>query len=207
MKSEQKVVIFSVVFLLLLFALGTNIYKNIQNSSIDTTVLMKKHSITLGNPNAKVKLVEFFDPACGTCAQFYPLVKDLMKKHDGKIQLTLRYAPFHKNSQEIIKILEAARAQDMFWETLELLFMSQAYWIENHEVNPKIAWKIIEKLWLDMDKMKKDAKEPHVELRIKEDLEDAKKLHVTKTPSYFVNAKPLEKFGYEELVRLVESEL
>ena len=32
-------------------------------------------------------------------------------------------------------------------------------------------------------------------------------LHVRKTPSYFVNGAPLETFGYDPLVALVESEL
>ena len=48
------------------------------------------NSFTIGNVNAKVQLVEFFDPACETCAQFHPYVKDIMKQNEGKIKLVLR---------------------------------------------------------------------------------------------------------------------
>lgn len=207
MKKEQKIVFFTIIVLCLAFVIGSNFYKSSQTNKTDNSLLIKDYSMKFGDDNAKVKLVEFFDPACGTCAQFYFLVEDLMHKHEGKIQLILRYAPFHKNSSEVVKILEAAKKQNMFKETLEALFTTQEQWINHHEVNPYAAWAIVSKLWLDVEKLKKDAQDPLIEMMIKQDLQDANTLHVNKTPSYFVNGKPLVKFGYKELVELIESEL
>ena len=34
--------------------------------------LVQFYSPTVGKPDAKVHIVEFLDPACETCAQFYP---------------------------------------------------------------------------------------------------------------------------------------
>ena len=34
--------------------------------------LVQMYSPTQGNPEAKVHIVEFLDPACETCASFYP---------------------------------------------------------------------------------------------------------------------------------------
>jgi protein-disulfide isomerase len=40
--------------------------------------LLRMHAATAGNPDARVHIVEFLDPACETCREFYPLVKKLM---------------------------------------------------------------------------------------------------------------------------------
>ncbi len=42
---------------------------------------------------------------------------------------------------------------------------------------------------------------------VAQELADAKALGATKTPSYFVNGKPLQQFGYEQLKELIYSEL
>src|SRR5574341_764753 len=44
-------------------------------AAIDTSRLVRAHSPTLGDASAKVHIVEFFDPACGTCRDFYPFVR------------------------------------------------------------------------------------------------------------------------------------
>jgi protein-disulfide isomerase len=43
--------------------------------------------------------------------------------------------------------------------------------------------------------------------RIAKDTADARVLNVTKTPEYFVNGRPMPRFGLEELQRLVKEEL
>ena len=40
------------------------------------------------------------------------------------VGLVLRYAPFHEGSDKVVAILEAARRQSKFWETLEVLLLS-----------------------------------------------------------------------------------
>ena len=37
--------------------------------------LASEHAPMVGDPDAKVHIVEFLDPACEACAAFYPLVK------------------------------------------------------------------------------------------------------------------------------------
>ena len=46
-----------------------------------------------------------------------------------------------------------------------------------------------------------------IEKLIAQDIADAKKLNVRKTPGYFVNGKPLQTFGYRQLQQLVQSEV
>ena len=43
--------------------------------------------------------------------------------------------------------------------------------------------------------------------RMERDMADARALGITKTPEFFVNGRPLPKFGLEELQSLVKAEL
>ena len=53
-------------------------------STSQSSTLVRAHSPVIGNKDAPVTLVEFFDPACETCRAMYPIVKKLMAEHgDG----------------------------------------------------------------------------------------------------------------------------
>jgi len=213
MKSQQKIVIFSIIGLILFFIISGAIYKNQKSNDVvamvkeDSALLERDYSVSIGNKDAKVHLVEFFDPACVTCADFHPLVKDIMKKNEGNIRLTLRYAPYHSGSDYIVKILEASRKQGKFNETLEMIFKKQLEWEGFSGPNMKVIWPLLSQIGLNIDQLVKDMKDPKLDDLIAQDLADAKKVGATKTPSYYVNGKPLQQFGYEQLKELIYSEL
>jgi len=171
------------------------------------SVFKREYSYTQGSDDAKVQLVEFLDPACETCAQFHPYVKEIMKEHKGKIQLVLRYAPFHPGSDQVVKMLEATRKQGLFMETLEMTFATQKYWASHHQPNLGVLWSALPHLGLDMKQLAKDMKDPKLDKILSQDIADGKILGATKTPSYYVNGKALQKFGLEELKALINSEL
>ena len=212
--QNKKVVLVSLIVLILLFLGGGYIYKDNQekqlslNTKQNYSALVRESSFILGNKNAKVELVEFFDPACETCAQMYPITKDIMKKNEGNIKLVLRYAPFHKGSVDVVRMLEATKEQGKFLEILELLFVTQKFWTVNHVVDLDKVWGVLvtSKL-LDMDKLIEDMKNPKIIEIVKQDIEDAKTLKANKTPAYYVNGKPLQVFGVENLIDLINSEL
>ena len=70
--------IVSAIVLLLVFVLGTLVYnrdkldKSAKVAEQNQAFLAREHAPRLGPAEAKVHLVEFFDPACGTCREFYP---------------------------------------------------------------------------------------------------------------------------------------
>jgi len=213
MKSQQKLVIFSAIGLILFFLVTGSMYKNQQSNEIsnkakeNALLLERPYSYSIGNKDAKVHLVEFFDPACETCAQFKPLVEKIMEDNKDKIRLTLRYAPYHSGSDYVVKMLEAARKQGKFEETLDMMFATQKYWASHHQPNPQVLWQFLPKIGLDIDKLVVDMKDPELDKLIAQELADAKVLGANKTPSYFVNGKPLQKFGYKQLKELIYSEL
>lgn len=202
-----------VAVLILAFAGGAFFYKKQQAETAaqlaaqNMQALVRADAPSFGNPNAPVHIVEFFDPACGTCREFYPLVKAMMVAHPDKIRLSLRYAPFHPGSESVVKVLDASRKQGKFEPTLEALFASQNQWVINHTANVQMIGPVLETLGMDMARLQNDANAPEVAAIITRDLEDAKTMNVTMTPEYFVNGKPLPQFGFDELKKLVDSEL
>lgn len=211
--KKQNIASISIVFLMASFFIGVYIYDNQQSKKYgfmareNAATFVREHSQTLGSDDAKVYLVEFTDPACETCSAFHPMVKALMAANPGKIKLVLRYAPFHHGADYAVKILEAAKKQGRYWETLELMYGAQSYWTRHHEVQPELLWKILPKAGLNVEKIRADMNHPDIAKIIKQDLEDAKALNVRKTPGYFVNGKPLARFGYKQLKELVASEI
>lgn len=169
--------------------------------------LVQFYSPTLGNAAAKVHIVEFLDPACETCASFYPEVKKIMAANPNQVRLTLRLLPFHNGSDYVVKVLEAARKQGKFWQALEALLANQSYWARNHTAQPEFVWKVIEGLGLNVNQMKVDMNAPEIAQRIEQEIKDAKMLKVTKTPEFFVNGRALPSFGLQELQLLVAEEV
>ena len=173
----------------------------------DRAVLARFHSPTFGDPAAKVEIVEFFDPACEACRAMYPFVKKLMEEHRGRVRLTLRYVPFHRGSDDIIRLLEASRRQGKYAETLETLLGSQPRWTVKHVVRLDLALKAAQGTGLDMVRLKADMASPDLTRLIDQDMEDAASLRVTRTPEFFVNRRPLAQLGFEELRALVADEV
>jgi len=203
----------SLLLLLLGFMFASSYYKGEQAEKYgfmardNASVFVREHSQTLGSDDAKVYLVEFMDPACETCAAFFPFVKQIMAAYPGKIKLVLRYAPFHDGADYFVKMLEAARKQGKYWETLDVLYRSQPYWASHHNPQPQRAWQFIPQSGVDPSRLKKDMNDPAIAKIIEQDLADAKTLNVRKTPGFFVNGKPLQTFGHQQLQNLILSEV
>jgi protein-disulfide isomerase len=211
--KRKTLFIAAAVLLGLLFAGAAQLYRSgkaqeaAQTAARNKEALVRFHSPSTGNTEAQVHIVEFLDPACETCAAFYPLVKKMMSANPGAIQLSVRYAPFHRGSDEVVKMLEASRKQGKFWQTLEALLASQPAWVQNHSANVEMVWPLVARVGLDVERLRTDMQSPEIVRLISQDLQDAKALNVTKTPEYFVNGRPLPSFGYEQLRDLVQEEL
>jgi len=210
-----KYVLFGVscLVLIVVFVFAASHYKGRQAEKYgfmaqeNASIFIRDHSQVLGSDSAKVYLVEFMDPACETCAAFSPFVKQMLGAYPGKIKLVLRYAPFHQGADYFVKILEAARKQGKYWETLDVMYKSQPYWASHHNPQPEKIWQFLPAAGLDMERIRKDMSDPAIAKLIEQDLADARTLDVRKTPGFFVNGKPLQTFGSEQLLQLVRTEI
>jgi len=211
--NQKSLVTIVIIALLALFAGAAYWYDAKQLEEKNTlaaanrAALIKFHSPRAGNPNAKVTIVEFMDPACETCAQFHPFVKKLMEKYKDKVNLVIRYAPFHHGSDVAVKILESARKQGTYWGVMELMYESQRGWASHHNPQPELLWQYLEHYKFDVEKIKQGMSDPALDKLIATDLADAKALGVNKTPTFFVNGKALPSFGFQQLEDLVVHEI
>ena len=211
----MKYVLFGIACLVLVlaFVVGSNYYKDQQAEKYgfmaeeNAELFVRDHSQTLGSDDAKVYIVEFMDPACETCAAFAPFIKQIMAANPGKIKLVIRYAPFHDGADNFVKILEAARMQGKYWETLDVMFKSQGVWANHGHWQPERLWGILPRAGVNIEQIKKDMHDPAIAKIIEQDMADVKTLNVQKTPGYFVNGRPLQVFGYKQLQQLIQSEL
>jgi len=167
---------------------------------------VQEHSAIMGPKEAPVTLVEFIDPACEACRAMYPHVKNIMKQHPTDVRLVIRYVNFHKQSEEAIRILEAAKKQNQFQNVLEVLLAFQPAWAPHGRegVDP---WQFVAKTELDIEKAKQDAKDPAIAKIIEMDMADVETAGVKKTPSFFVNGKPLKLMHPDPLLEMIEEEL
>jgi protein-disulfide isomerase len=209
--KQKTLFVTAAVVLVATFVVGAFVYQGRKADSAQArsreALLVRSHAPTEGSPEAKVNIVEFLDPACDTCRSFYPFVKRMMAANPGKIRVTIRYAPFHPNSDYVVKVIEAARKQGKWQETLEALFAAQSKWAPNHSPRPDLVWASLDGVGLDLDRVRHDMYAPDIAQNLAQDIADAKALNVTQTPEFFVNGKPMPSFGYEQLEGLVKEAL
>jgi protein-disulfide isomerase len=211
--SRRNRVIGAIVALLVAIGAWVMVQKNVDTPSPTTAnpvideALASAQSPTLGDPDAKVHIVEFLDPACETCAQFYPLVKKLVADHPGQVRVSLRHVAFHEGSDYVVQVLEASRKQDKYWPTLEAVLASQAQWAPNHTAQQDLVLQAIAGVGLNIEQLLADMSSPEVAQRPQHDTSDAITMKVTATPEYFVNGRPLPSFGDQQLLELVREEL
>ena len=171
------------------------------------SALYRDHAPIIGPVDAKVTVTEFFDPSCEACRAFYPIVKQIMDMHAGKVRLVLRYAALHEGSDEVVRILEAARLQDKFLPVLEALLAQQPEWAVHGAPDIEKAWSIAGSAGLDVAKARSDATSEAIAAVLALDAQDVTAVGLTQTPTFFVNGKPLTDFGPQQLYDLVTAEV
>ena len=212
--NRQTIAMLGLGGLIVAFLVAVYVYRGQQAAEVDALVarynappLVREYSQTLGADDARVVLVEFFDPGCETCRTFSDPVKKLVASHGGKVRLVLRYAPFHAGADTMVKALEAARRQGKYWETLQLLYDKQPHWADHHHPRPDAMWEFFPSLGLDMARLEEDMTHPEIEAIVRQDMADAIALGVRKTPTFIANGQPLQRFGLRELETLVRTKV
>lgn len=171
-------------------------------------VLIRPYSPILGPETAPVTIVEFFDPACEACAAFYPIVKEIMEQHPEDVRVVIRYTPFHGQISEVsVKLLEAARMQGKFDEVLQALVVYQRAWASHGGENIQKIGEIAAGAGLDLEAAMVQIKSPDIIAIFNQDRADVEAVGVRQTPTFFVNGKPLDPFGADELRALVAAEV
>jgi len=212
-QKQQLVFVVGVVAIIASFVGASALYKAQKGkersvaAASNASAFQRPHSQVIGPADAKVVVTEFTDPACETCAKFSPLMKQLVSQNAGRVKVVVRYAPLHKGSDAVVKLLHASIKQGKFHETLEAMYGSQARWTVHHEAKVELLLPQLAGVGLDLEQLQRDAASPETEAAVAQDLADLKAVGVKATPEFFVNGKPLPTWGDRQLLELVASEL
>ena len=167
--------------------------------AVQQDLLIRPHSPILGSADAKVTLVEFFDPSCEACRAFHPVLEQLRKDFPADLRIVLRYTPFHKGSDEAVRILEAARLQNKFEHVLNALFEKQEEWAPHSGPDIERAWRIAGATGMDIAKAKDARLFPGTTAALNQDMADLTELGIQSTPTFYLQGKKLLDVSFETL--------
>ena len=167
------------------------------------SALIRPHSPVLGPEDAPVTIVEFFDPACEACRAFHPVLADIRRQHPDKVRIVMRYAAFHDGSDTVIRLLEAARRQSLFEPVLEALLAAQPAWAQHGNPRLDVALQAAAEAGLDVERAREAMGDPAIDAVLAQDAADVAAVGVQRTPTFFVDGRPLMRFGAEELTDMV----
>jgi protein-disulfide isomerase len=135
-----------------------------------------------GSENAPVVLVEFADYQCPYCQKVNPQIQQLKKEYGDS--LTVIYKdfplPMHHGSEKAAEASRCAGEQGKFWEYHDVLFYSKLLGVDALKEHARV-------LKLDGDRFDTCLDSGAETGAVKKDLDEAKSLGLTGTPSFFVN--------------------
>ena len=207
-QRQQRVLFISAVVIVVLGLAALIIIPSIQNAAapvgniveITPRSLPQANGLSLGEPNAPVKVDVYEDFQCPICRNFTEQIEPQLVKNDiatGKVYYTFHQFPFLDDRAPTNESHQAANAsmcaseQGRFWDYHDMLF---ANWTGENvgSFTDKRLAAFAEKLGLNMDQFNTCFKENKYQSQINADLAAGQKAGVQGTPSIFVNGKIVE---------------
>lgn len=145
-------------------------------------------NLVLGNPKAKVSIIEFMDYNCGHCKALAKTLESLIKNNKD-VKVIVKDLPlFGESSMLAAKASVAASKQNKFSEFHYAIFALKK------AANKDNIKQIAEQLKLDMKKFDTDLNSSTTEDYIKANIALAKNLRIMATPAMIIGNKTNNKF-------------
>ena len=145
----------------------------------------------LGKASAPIKIVEFADLTCSHCRELAPQLRKMYETDPDRIAIGYRHYFVGGEASAAMIAARAATAafrQGKFWEYVEQLFEAQG-----RGISEGTYVEIARNVGLDVTRFEEDRRGSEVLALIQRDLEEAKRLAVTRTPTVYINGVLLEK--------------
>jgi protein-disulfide isomerase len=138
----------------------------------------------VGNPSARVTLVEFGDYECPYCGHAQPIVHAIVRKLGRRLLLAFRHFPLakaHPHALGAAVAAEAAGVQGKFWPMHELLFDNQ----DALDVEDLVGY--AESLGLDLARFAEDLESDVLLDRVRSHFTSGVRSGVNGTPTFFID--------------------
>jgi Protein-disulfide isomerase len=194
--------------------LMTNLEKSLDDSSILNKENLLQGSIMLGNPNAKITIVEFGDYQCTFCYKFHDeTMKKINQEYIKTANVNFIYKDFPLNGEQSILASEAsycAQEQNKFWEYHDTLYNNwggeNTGWITEN-----VLQGFARDLGLNLDEFSQCLENSEYRQKVLDNEQFAREIGINATPSFLIfndselyriiGAQPFDKFeqAFEEL--------
>jgi len=157
----------------------------------------------IGNPDAKISIIEFSDFQCPFCARFHIQTLPLILEEyieEGKVKLVFRDFPIqniHPNALPASVAAECANEQGKFKEMHDILFENQNQWNKQETADAiSLFNQYAAEMNLDQEIFDSCLSNGKYIEEIKNDLEDGRDYGISGTPGFFIGN---DQIGYVEL--------
>ena len=198
--------------------IGIGLTSNLDKSSYDSSILNKENliqgSTMLGNPNAKITIVEFGDYQCTFCYKFHDeTMKKINQEYIKTANVNFIYKDFPLNGEQSILASEAsycAQKQNKFWEYHDTLYNNwggeNTGWITEN-----VLQGFARDVGLNMDEFSQCLENSEYRQKVLDNEQFAREIGINATPSFLIfndselyriiGAQPFDKFeqAFEEL--------
>lgn len=200
-----------IVILVMVGTVGLIIWAANQSSNPTTRHLSQPVGETdwrAGKLDAKVVLVEYGDFQCPACAQYYPIVKQVLDNYKDKIVFSFRHFPLsqHPNAKPAAYAAEAAGQQGKFWEMYDLLYANQTAWANLPDA-ASLFDSYAATLQLNLDQFKKDVAGDAVRQKVDAGYQSGLDSGVSATPTFFLNNTAIFPRDYNEFKGALDAAL
>ena len=198
--------------------IGLGLTTNLEKASDDSSILNKENliqgSTMLGNPNAKITIVEFGDYQCTFCYKFHDeTMKKINQEYIKTANVNFIYKDFPLNGEQSILASEAAycaQKQNKFWEYHDTLYNNwggeNTGWITEN-----VLQGFARDVGLNMDEFSQCLENSEYRQKVLDNEQFAREIGINATPSFLIfndselyriiGAQPFDKFeqAFEEL--------
>ncbi len=150
-----------------------------------------------GEPDAPLRITEFVDFRCPSCAVARDYLASLHDANKGAVRIVFHHYPLdqacnpinqqvHPSSCAASIASECASEQDAFWDYADRLFANQKRFSRADLVGHAEA------LDLDIEQFDTCLDDPRMEERVRRDVEEGRRLEISATPTLIVNGRVIE---------------
>lgn len=155
-----------------------------------------------GDIKAPLTIAVFSDFQCPYCKKVAPVLDQILQRNPATVRVAFMNMPLqnHEMAEPAAMAALAANEQNKFWEFHDLLFAEE-------KIKADSFRKIAAKLGLDIGRFEKDQQSKELRDKIGKDINQARILGVSGTPTVYVDGKRVNQLNVEDIQRTIDARL
>ena len=158
------------------------------------------NSVILGDPHAKVTIVEFFDYRCGYCKKNHPIFTSFRAQNRDINVIFKEFPILGPESVFASRAAIASRKQGKYWELHDTLMTTRAELTEQH------VFALAKEVGLDLARLRRDIAAPEIDSIIRNNYHLAAALGINGTPGFVIGDNIIPGFLNRERLAIAVDE-